>query len=222
MPQAGYHPPLPKITPQRCGSGFVLIDKLNTRAVIFFFVFCAFWLSISGGAFYWSIVAEAGLGNQVFIGVFVAIGVASAAFALSRLLVARKLAPPTLELAHWPVRLGVPCRIQFVRRTKDGTAFRSVHGSVALVESATYYVGTAAQTVTHSVWSAPLPTRACQGDRVQIDWEIVAPIDAPPSFDAPPISLIWQVRVVSEYDGGKDESAFTLLVLPQGVAWPTT
>lgn len=220
MTKSLYEPPLPTIAPQRGASGFLLIDKSDGKTAVYLVFFSAFWLALSTFAFAMAVTTGAELIAKIFSGLFVAIGLLLVAFTIKRINVARKLAPPTLELAQWPVRLGGRCKVRFERRTKDGTRFDSVQGTFVLVESATYRVGTDTRTVTKDVWSMPLVPRAGQGETVRAEWELEPPVDAPSSFEAPRNRLRWEVRILSAYQGGQDDSSFEVLVLPEGIAWP--
>lgn len=215
-----YEPPLPKIAPQRGVSGFLLVDKSDGKVAIFLVFYSAIWLSCSGFAFFAFVGNVAELPAKILTGLVVLIGLGLIVLTVKRIMVARKLAPPSLTLSQWPVRLGGRCKVRFERRTKDGTKFTSVEGALVLVESATYRVGTDTRTVTKDVWSTPLVPRPAQGDAVRAEWDLEPPVDGPPSFEAPRNRLRWEVRMISAYEGGQDDSSFEVLVLPEGIAWP--
>lgn len=153
--------------------------------------------------------------ETIFAGFFLLIGLVVGYSAIHKIRLVSKLHNPTLVVEHWPLRLGQKTRLRFERKGKNGTAIERVGAKLVLREVARYRVGTDTRTVTEDVFEKNLGVEPGTGVLTKCEFVLELPRDQAASFHSSHNRLEWHVELTMIYPGGKDDSSFELLVLPE-------
>jgi len=204
---------LPEIDGTRVGaSGMRLKDNSDTQSAL---VQSLIALVMVPGALTFIASNWGDVFEMIFAGFFLLIGLLVAYSAIHKIRLVRKLDNPTLVVEHWPLRLGQKTRLRFERKGKNGTAIERVGAKIVLREVARYRVGTDTRTVTEDVFEKSLGVAQGTGVLTKCDFVLEMPRDQAASFHSSHNRLESHVELTMIYPGGKDDSSFELLVLPE-------